>query len=289
LYYAYQPLSGDGTIIARLSALQLYWDNRAGVMIRESLDPGSAYVAIHGRPTGSIGALQEGVDLVTRPQTGASPSFAGSLDVPMPYWLKLTRTGDVFDAAVSSDGTTWTSVGRVTVPMQRDVYIGTHVLSAQPGVWVTASFDNIAVSNAGSGDGVIDRSDWMASATEWLDYEPPSNALDGDLSTRFTTGQAQHDSQGFFVSWPGTRLMARIRMDRGASVGDEPTTCGIWVFDASDRGTFVDCVPDANGVVDVSFPAIEAHRIEVWQWGVSVSGNWWSIAEFNAYSIGLQD
>jgi hypothetical protein len=48
-------------------------------------------------------------------------------------------------------------------------------------------------------------------------------------------------------------------------------------------------VPDANGVVDVSFPAIEAHRIEVWQWGVSVSGNWWSIAEFNAYSIGLQD
>jgi hypothetical protein len=69
----------------------------------------------------------------------------------MPYWLKLTRTGDVFDAAVSSDGTTWTSVGRVTVPMQRDVYIGTHVLSAQPGVWVTASFDDITVTNGGGG------------------------------------------------------------------------------------------------------------------------------------------
>ncbi|HKF68405.1 MAG TPA: N,N-dimethylformamidase beta subunit family domain-containing protein, partial [Vicinamibacterales bacterium] len=149
LYYAYQPLSGDGTIIARLTALQLYWDNRAGVMIRESLDPGSRYVAIHGRPTGSRGVLNEGVDLVTRPQPGAGPSFAGSIDVPMPYWLKLTRTGDVFDAAVSSDGTTWTSVGRVTVPMQRTVFIGTHVLSAQPSVWMTASFDNITVTNVG--------------------------------------------------------------------------------------------------------------------------------------------
>jgi len=286
LYYAYQPWSGDGTMIARLTALQLYWDNRAGVMIRESLDPGSPYVAIHGRPTGSIGALQEGVDLVARLQTGAGPSFAGSIDVPIPYWLKLARTGDVFNAAVSSDGTTWINVGSVTVPMPRNVYIGTDVLSAQPGVWVTASFDNIAVSNTGSSDGVIDRSDWVAWATEWSDNEPPSNALDGDLFTRFTTGQAQHDSQGFGVSWPGTHTIARLRMDRGASVGDEPTTCGIWVFDASDQWTFVDCVPDADGIVDVSFSPVDAHRIEVWQWGVS--GNWWSIAEFNAYGRQVQ-
>src|SRR5262245_4543856 len=212
LYYAYQPWSGDGTIVARLSALQLYWDNRAGVMIRESLDPGSAYVALHGRPTGSVGVLQEGVDLVTRLQAGAGPSFAGSIDVPIPYWLKLTRTGDVFDAAVSSDGATWVSVSRVRVLMQQNVYIGTDVLSAQPGVWVTASFDHIAVNNAGSSDGVLDRSDWVAWATEWSDGEPPSNALDGDLATRFTTGDAQHDSQGFGVSWPGTRTVARIRM-----------------------------------------------------------------------------
>src|SRR5262249_4709996 len=199
--------------------------------------------------------------------------------VPIAYWLKLTRTGDVFEAAVSSDGATWVSVGRVTVPMQRNVYIGTDVLSSQRGVWVTASFDHIAVNNAGGGsDGVLDRSDWVAWATEVSDGEPPSNALDGDLSTRFTTGHAQHDSQGFAVSWPGTRTVARVRMDRGASVGDEPAPCGIWVFDASDRSTFVDCVPDADGIVDVSFPAVGAHRIEVWQWGVS--GNWWSIAEF---------
>ena len=283
LYYAYQPLSGDGTIVARLTALQLYWDNRAGVMIRESLDPGSRYVAIHGRPTGSIGVLKEGVDLVTRPQAGAGPSFAGSIDVPMPYWLKLTRTGDVFDAAVSSDGTTWTSVGRVTVPMQQAVYIGTLVLSAQSGVWMTASFDNITVttgSNIGSGDGVIDRSDWVAKASEWS--EPPTNALDGNLATRFTTGQPQHFSQSFVVLWPGTRTVARIRMDRGSSIGDEPTTCGIWVVDAADRSTFVDCVPDANGIVDISFPAVDAHYIAVVQWGVSL--HWWSIAEFNAYS-----
>jgi len=76
--------------------------------------------------------------------------------------------------------------------------------------------------------------------------------------------------------------VARIRMDRGSSIGDEPTTCGIWVVDAADRSTFVDCVPDANGIVDISFPAVDAHYIAVVQWGVSL--HWWSIAEFNAYS-----
>ena len=45
-YFASQPLSGNGQIVARLDSLQLYWDNRAGVMIRESLAPDARYVSL---------------------------------------------------------------------------------------------------------------------------------------------------------------------------------------------------------------------------------------------------
>jgi hypothetical protein len=283
LYYASQPLSGDGMIVARLNALQLVWDNRAGVMIRDSVDPGAAYVALQGRPTGSRGVLAEGVEMVIRAAPGAGPTIIGSVDLPIPYWMKLTRTGDQFEADVSGDGVTWSVVGVATVAMGPDVVIGAEVLSSEYGVWATASFDQVSVSSGGSGDGVLDRSDWTAWASEFSPDEPPANALDGDLTTRFTTGIPQHVAQGFRVSWPGTHIVSRIRLDLGASVGDQPRICGIWVEDPSGGSTFVPCAPDDNGNIDVSFPARVATAIEVWQWGTA--DNWWSIAEFNVYRV----
>src|SRR5215467_8344604 len=115
-----------------------------------------------------------------------------------------------------------------------------------------------------SAGGAFDRSDWTVSATESSPTDPPANAIDGSLNTRFSTGAAQHDSQGFFVSWPGDRTIARIRMDVGPSVNDFPRTCGIWVKDTAGNVTFVNCQPDASGVVDVSFAPVAVQRIEVW-------------------------
>jgi hypothetical protein len=133
----------------------------------------------------------------------------------------------------------------------------------------------------GSG-GALDRSDWTVRATESAPQDPPGNAIDGNIATRFSTGNAQHDSQGFIVSWPGDRTISRIRMDVGPSTNDYPRTCGIWIKDTAGTVTFVNCTPDANGNVDVSFTPIAASTIEVWQWGSSPQ--WWSIAEFNAFN-----
>jgi hypothetical protein len=130
--------------------------------------------------------------------------------------------------------------------------------------------------------GALDRSDWTASATEAAPGDPPAHAIDGDLNTRFSTGNAQHDSQGFRVTWPGDRTVGRIRMEVGPSTGDYPTVCGIWVTDTAGNVTFINCVVDGSGNVDVSFTPIPVQKIEVWQWGSSPA--WWSIAEFNAYS-----
>jgi hypothetical protein len=224
------------------------------------------------------------VELLSRDQTGGSPNYLAGQDVAQPTWLMLSRTGDTFNAMVSLDGIAWTIVGTATVSMANAVVIGLDVASARRGVWVTARYDNVSVtSGSGSGDTVpLDRSDWTAWASESLSTDAPSQAIDGDITTRFSTGAPQHDSQGFSVSWPVDRTVARIRMDVGSSLFDYPRACGIWITDAERNVTFIDCVPDASGNVDVSFAPLPAQKIEVWQWGTAAA--WWSIAEFNAYS-----
>ncbi len=146
LYYAYQPLSGDVQITARLMALQLFWGNRAGIMIRESLSPKAKYVSLVGRPSESSGSPVEGVDFRIKDLTGGSPRKIGAADLKLPNWLRLTRSGDTFTAAYSADGVAWTSLGSITVPMGSTVYVGTSVASAQHGVWATAKFDNVSVT-----------------------------------------------------------------------------------------------------------------------------------------------
>jgi hypothetical protein len=44
MFFVYQPLTGDGQVTARLLSLENFWNNRAGVAIRESLDPGAKAV-----------------------------------------------------------------------------------------------------------------------------------------------------------------------------------------------------------------------------------------------------
>jgi hypothetical protein len=135
----------------------------------------------------------------------------------------------------------------------------------------------------GSGGGQpMARSDWTVTATEFASQDPPAHAIDGDLNTRFSTGRAQHDSQGVLVSWPVDRTIRRIRFEVGPSTSDYPRTCGIWVKDTANREMFVNCTPDSNGTVDVSFAPVPVQRIEIWQWGSSLS--WWSIAELNVYN-----
>jgi hypothetical protein len=150
LYYAYQPLTGDGQIIARLTSLRNFWDNRGGVMIRETLAPTAKYVALVGRPSGAAGSINEGGEFWVKDTVGANRRTVAARDQNLPNWLKLTRVGNVFSSYLSPDGTTWTLVGTATVPMGSTAYIGAAVQSAQHAVWATAVFDHVSVSGIAS-------------------------------------------------------------------------------------------------------------------------------------------
>jgi regulation of enolase protein 1 (concanavalin A-like superfamily) len=140
LHYAYTTLTGDGSIVARVVSISntAAWV-KAGLMIRASLDAGSAQAFM-------LVSYSKGLAFQRRTVTGGtSTSTAGAL-AGAPYWVRLDRSGDVFTAYQSADGVSWTAVGTDTIPMGSTVYIGLGVSSHTTAAVATGLFDNVTIT-----------------------------------------------------------------------------------------------------------------------------------------------
>ena len=139
--YLYQPLSGDGTIVARVVSSQGSSSSRsAGVMIRETLNAGStnAYMIYSGNSYNY---------LTYRASTGAgSADQQSSSAATLPSWVKLVRSGSTFTGYASTDGVNWVQVGSSqTISMAQNVYIGVALSSDNNASLATATFDNVSI------------------------------------------------------------------------------------------------------------------------------------------------
>jgi len=126
--FAHQPLTGDGTITARVISLTgehaditgghaaqvgsglvpgLGAWSKAGIIIKQNLRQGSAYAAM--MVTGSNGVRMQ------YNYTGDTAGLPGKVSAASPRWLRLTRSGDTITGYDSADGTHWTQVGTVTL------------------------------------------------------------------------------------------------------------------------------------------------------------------------------
>jgi len=143
--YAWQPLSGDGEIVARIasrSGTSRHPSQRYGVMIREGPTPTAAYVflGMRGFESGSISYLQY------RTATGASTVEAAGPAAGAPYWVKLARQGNQITGYRSSDGISWMQAGEpVEVTMGATATAGLAVSSNDSGWLSTVVFDNVEV------------------------------------------------------------------------------------------------------------------------------------------------
>lgn len=142
--FVYQPLAGDGQITARVTSLQNTSSfAKAGVMLRETLSAGSTHVILDVRPGGSV-------EFMSRPSTGAATNYLGGATQGLPAWLRLTRSGSTVTAAVSADGSTWSTVGSTSVSMASSIDVGLAVCSHTTSATTTATFDNVSVAAGGS-------------------------------------------------------------------------------------------------------------------------------------------
>ena len=105
-------------------------------MFRQSLDSGAPYAMCFLTPSSGAGFQSRAT------MGGLSTYVQGPLVTP-PFWLKLQRVGDTFDAYVAPDGTNWTVLGSITITMSDAIYAGLAVTAHNNARLNTATLDNI--------------------------------------------------------------------------------------------------------------------------------------------------
>jgi hypothetical protein len=147
--FARQPLTGNGTITARVTSLNGEYANvngpvqvgsgpnmvpglmpwsKTGIIIKQSLHQGSAYAAM--LVTGSNGVRMQ------YNYTGDTAGLQGNVSAGHPRWLRLTRSGDTITGYDSADGVHWVKVGTVQLAaLPATVQVG--MFATSPGYVVT--------------------------------------------------------------------------------------------------------------------------------------------------------
>jgi hypothetical protein len=147
-YFVHQALTGNGSLTVRVTSLTstvgvphggtrraaVPWA-KAGIILKATLTPGSAYAAI--MVTGSHGIRMQ-------------DDYTGDMAGPATHagWLRLTRSGSTVTGYASADGTRWTRVGAVTLPgLPATVQGGLFTTSPQ---WTQTSLGVAAITGSPS-------------------------------------------------------------------------------------------------------------------------------------------
>jgi outer membrane protein assembly factor BamB/regulation of enolase protein 1 (concanavalin A-like superfamily) len=137
--YLSQPLSGDVSIVARVTSQTDSSDwAKAGVIIKQSTTAGSQYATVFVSPG-------HGVNF----QYGFNGSTGGNRYTLPNAWVRLDKIGNEVTAYTSNDGLNWVMVGRAMVAMTGSITAGLIVCSHNGSELNTSTFDNVTVTPLG--------------------------------------------------------------------------------------------------------------------------------------------
>ena len=254
MHYVFQPWSGDGTIVARVSGLSGGYNPQAGVMIRESLNAGSpnAFVGIQGS------ASSAGTYFWYRSSVGTYTNYAGDqypATITVPNWVKLVRSGNTFTAYESADGVTWGQVGSTqTIPMGQEVYIGLALSAYTNSSLATATFDNVCIQTANG----CSSSQAPQTAPSVFGVLPSTGGVDASVvisgsdfgSTQGTSTVTFNGTPAYVVAWDNWQIIAVVPTlaTSGSvvvTVGSQPSNSDL---------TYTVIQPKVSSVAPVSAP-----------------------------------
>jgi outer membrane protein assembly factor BamB len=137
-----EPSSGDVQIDGRVTGQTggSATGAEAGLMLRQSNDPGSPYYGIFVTP--------QGITVQYRYTFDGGTTIANTITLGgLPVYLQIQRQGDVLQAATSPDGVTYTTIpgSTATVLMPYASLAGLAVSSGESGTSGTATFDHVSV------------------------------------------------------------------------------------------------------------------------------------------------
>ena len=146
LRLAWQPMRGDGQIIARVDRFD---DTNglvfAGVTLREERAPNSRHVTVL---VSSANRMQ-----MRARTTNTVDGFFGSEETKASPWLRVSRRGNTFTAFHSSDGADWQLLEQKVIQMKPDALAGVVVATRVNSAIGGAAFDAVAITAGQPGNG----------------------------------------------------------------------------------------------------------------------------------------
>jgi hypothetical protein len=277
----------------------------AGVARGQTVLPRSGWVAT-ASTTNSGEPASRAVDGngSTRWSTGASQTagqwFSVDMGAPQTFsqvTIDPTSSSDdwtrAYQVFVSNDAITWGSpvasgtgapgVLTIVFPTQTARFVGIVQTGSGSNWW---SIGELNVYGPGATPTVaLNPAGWVASASVTGGSDVPSHAIDGTLSTRWSTGTPQVNGQSFQVDMLQTQTIAKVTMATDGSSSDFPRAFQIFVGDnPASFGPAVASGTGSSAVVTVSFPPSAGRFLKIVQTGSA--SNWWSIAELTVFAVG---
>lgn len=216
--FVYRAMTGDGVIIARVQ--NLYpgepW-SKGGLMIRESLSPGSKHASIFRTGTQGLAFQHRGATNDWTNHDAGTAEFGAA-------WIKLERQGSTFTGSYSWDGVNWAAVGQIGLSMSGSVYVGL-ALTSHSQAYASVDFTNVyATESTGSQSG-------------WTSTDVGEPALTGSTST-ITDGLAlTAGGADVWGTWDQFRFAYRqmtgdgsiVALVGGLSAADPYTKAGVMI------------------------------------------------------------
>ena len=141
--FAWKKMSGDVALTADIQFIGkgTVAHRKAALMIRQNLDPGSAYadVALHGDGLTSLQYRPSAAGVTLESKQEAKS------DLDSLVRIRIERRGNSFTMLAGKPGGPLTTTGPVTVSLQDPVYVGLAVCSHDANILETAVFSNVAV------------------------------------------------------------------------------------------------------------------------------------------------
>jgi hypothetical protein len=194
-YFLNLPVTGNVTVTARVVSVEDVSgsSSRAGVMIRETLaeDARQAFCGV---------TAANGGRFIYR-ATAATDSANATANVTQPYWVRLTRAGNLFSAQIAPDtnGTpgAFVAIGSAqTIAMSSSALVGIAASSGSAGAAGTAVFDHVTIVpttanigplvNAGTDAGVNFPASAALNATVTDDAKPAPPAAVATTWSKFS-------------------------------------------------------------------------------------------------------
>ena len=200
------------------------------------------------------------------------------------YALYLSNDGSNWGSPVATgSGSSPTISVSFNAQSARYVKVVETATPSDPWWW---SVDEVNIYTPGSGNTVLNRSGWNATASSSYGGDVPANLLDGSLSSRWSTGHAQNASNNdyFQIDMGSSQTIDKLVMNSSDDAGDYARGYALYLSnDGSNWGSPVATGSGSSAIISISFSAQSARYVKVVETATPSDPWWWSIDEVNVY------